>query len=186
MWWWIRHSMCIGDMRFRLENTGKIQIEYIDVFPHIFEVEASQCGGHSKRPLTETMFERESSFSLQTCRKVVSTGSCFQVFGHPPDLPQAVWRHSKFVSAAKQKKYIRGPRLRMTFWNSPGSKKSWRSSRKTGRFQIFCKRVTTSKLRMTHCKIEWILRKQRVYHTKWMCNMKLRMRPQINGYFNKL
>ena len=52
MWWWIRHSMCIGDMRFCLENTGKIQIEYIDVFPHIFEVEASQCGGHSKRPLT--------------------------------------------------------------------------------------------------------------------------------------
>ena len=123
MWWWIRHSMCIGDMRFRLENTGKIQIEYIDVFPHIFEVEASQCGGHSKRPLTETMFERESSFSLQICRKVVSTGSCFQVFGHPPDLPQAVWRHSKFVSAAKQKNIFADRDLEWLFGTRRGLKK---------------------------------------------------------------
>ena len=39
---------------------------------------------------------------------------------------------------------------------------------------------------MTHCKIEGILRKQHVYHTKWMCNMKLRMSTQIYVGFVKL
>ena len=34
--------MCIGNMWFCLEKTGKIQIEYIDIFSHIFEIEASQ------------------------------------------------------------------------------------------------------------------------------------------------
>ena len=120
--------MCIGDMRFCLENTGKIQIEYIDVFPHIFEVEASQCGGHSKRPLTRHSQRPCLNTNLHVPFKYAGKWFPQALVFRFLAIRQICHRLCEGIQSLcpppNKKIYIRGPRLRMTFWNSPGSKKS--------------------------------------------------------------